>query len=418
MNMKTNLNRPFVFLALAVLLVACGEDPVDPQPEPEASEVENICGDWPFPCAGEVPEATLSDAVQLVPSAALPVTPQDANNNLGAVLHDGRMFFAWRTAPTHFASAEVQMIIMSTEDHENWSLETVIDLDTDVREPEFLSWNGELYFYFARLGTDSTAFEPGDMLMSHYEGPGDWSEPVSIWDNFIPWSIQVIDDVPYMLGYTGGENIYEFDGEPQRVYWLTTTDGMNWVPVFDDHPVVLEGGISETDFVFLEDGSLVAVSRNEAGDDTGFGMRICRAEPESLWDWQCVTDRKKYDSPELFTHDGDVYLVGRRNVTETGYYDLGRNGERSELAAAYQGAYWTAPKRCSLWQVDPESLSVTWILDLPSKGDTCFPDVIPLSEDDYLVYNYSSEFDQDDDIAWFQGQIRPTIIYWTVLTLP
>ena len=50
----------------------------------------------------------VGDPVQVVPSDGLPVTPQDANNNLSVTDFDGRTFLAWRTAPDHFASTEAQ----------------------------------------------------------------------------------------------------------------------------------------------------------------------------------------------------------------------------------------------------------------------------------------------------------------------
>lgn len=37
------------------------------------------------------------------------------------------------------------------------------------------------------------------------------------------------------------------------------------------------------------------------------------ASAETLGGWVCKTDLRKYDSPLVFTHDDDVYVVGRRN---------------------------------------------------------------------------------------------------------
>jgi hypothetical protein len=188
--------------------------------------------------------------------------------------------------------------------------------------------------------------------------------------------------------------------------------------VIPDQPVVLTGGSSETDFVFLDDGSLLAVSRNEMGDETGWGMKICRAWPDALGDWQCVADRRKYDSPLLFRHRDQVYLIGRRNMTETGDYDLQRRDLCDFLQTlTYELDYWFRPKRCSLWRVDPDALAVEFILDLPSCGDTCFPGIVPLGRGNYLVYNYTSPLDGNDPF-WLQGQLNPTLIYGIMLTLP
>ena len=68
-----------------------------------------------------------------------------------------------------------------------------------------------------------------------------------------------------------------------------------------------------------------------------------------------------------------IYLIGRRNLTETGNYDLmQRDLSHVAQTTAYLGAYSQQRKRCSLWSVDPRELGVTLIEDLPSRGDTCF----------------------------------------------
>ena len=159
------------------------------------------------------------------------------------------------------------------------------------------------------------------------------------------------------------------------------------------------------------------MSRNEAGDELGWGMKICRADADALADWECVADPKKYDSPLLFRHGRDVYLLGRRNLTETGDYDLFRRDRPHFVQTlAHELDYWLRPKRCSLWRVDPESLEVEFVLDLPSRGDTSFPALVPLGGGRYLVYNYTSPLDGTDPF-WLQGQLGPTLIYSVVLTL-
>ena len=92
----------------------------------------------------------------VVPGSGLPpqVTSQDSNNNLDVVRHDGRVFLAFRTGPSHFAHTDVQMYVVSSTDQKNWRFETNIALGTDVREPRFLSWQGKLHLYFAVLGSN------------------------------------------------------------------------------------------------------------------------------------------------------------------------------------------------------------------------------------------------------------------------
>lgn len=366
---------------------------------------------------------TLSDYEVVVPSEELPASVQEslmeANNNLDIVLHDGRFFLAFRTAPNHFASEEATLYVVSSTDRKNWTFEAGFFEGKDVREPRFLSFDGDLFLYYAVLGTNPVDFEPGEMRASQRTGPTDWTEPEAIYKpGFIPWRTKTVDGVPYMLTYVGGENIYDFTRDPIYVHWLTTEDGFTWEPVIPGQPIVLTGGSSETDFVFLNDGSLVAVSRNEMGDEIGWGMKICRADADALGDWECASDPKKYDSPLLFRHGREVYLIGRRNLTGTGDYDLFRRDLGPFLQTMdYELDYWFRPKRCSLWRVHPKSLRVEFVLDLPSNGDTCFPGMVPLGKGRYLIYNYTSSLDEKD-YFWLQGQLNPTLIYSILLTLP
>ena len=406
-----------VVVVLSLCTWTCSDETTVP---PAGSAEPTLCDVLSVPCAEPGEEIVVGDALPLVPSDNLPseLSIQDGNNNLDVTYHDGRVFFAFRSAPNHFASADAVINVISSEDHEEWTFEASFSMDTDLREPRLLSWNGKLFLYFAVLGDNPYAFEPQGSRVSEYLGPANWTEPEEIFEvGFMPWRARVIDDVPYLIGYAGGENIYEGGTEPMQVKWLTTTDGRNWTAVVPGQEAVLTGGGSEADFAFLSDGTLVAVARNEEGDETGFGSKICRASADDLGNWECAYDPKKYDSPLVFRHGDTVYLVGRRNLTETGNYDLGYD-DRSLSAQflAYEADYWVNPKRCSLWEVDHETLSVELVLDLPSRGDTCFASVLPLDDYNYLVYNYTSPLD-GDDVSWVDGQMGPTLIYTAVLTM-
>jgi hypothetical protein len=413
---------PWFLLCLLLVAAACGQAEDDCVECPPADDDDTADDDDQSPdddTADEIP--TLSDPIRVVPSAGLPdeVTTQPANNNLDVTFHDGRVFLAFRTAQTHFAGRTVRLFVVSSADQVNWDFETTFFMETDLREPRLLSWNGRLFLYFAVLGTNPLDFEPQGMMVSEYQGPGEWTPAEWFYDEgFIPWRAKVIDDVPYLLAYVGGGSIYDLNPEPIDVHWLTTTDGVNWAPVIPGQPVVLSGGTSETDFVFLDDGSLVAVSRDEAGGPEGFGMRICRAPADDLGQWECVVDPRKYDSPLVFRHGPDVYLIGRRNVTGDGYYDLGYDDLPLPVQhILYELDYWIHPKRCSLWKIDPDELRVDFVLDLPSRGDTCFPGLLTWSADEFTVYNYTSPLDGPDEF-WLQGQLGPTKIVRVDLAFP
>lgn len=407
--------------------MACGDEARQasvPEPHPLCERV-GLCGEAPT-------ALTIGAPTIVAPSEAMPegVVSQVAHNNLDVAWHDdgdgGRVFFAFRTGPTHFASTEVVMYVVSSADLATWRFEGRFDLDTDVREPQLLSLGGKLYFYFVELGSEMADFEPRGVHLAEWIGPGSFSELRPIFEpGFLVWRVktmarpgEVEGEWAYAFGYDGGENVYDNDGEAIDVRWLRTRDGLAWEPVAGDG-VVLSGGVSETDAVVMDDGVVIAVARNEAGDESGFGSKICRGEAAAPATWTCVNDKRKYDSPLVFRHGDEVWLIGRRNVTESGHYDLDEHDRPlSERYLSYQFAYWTAPKRCALWRVDPVTLAVTWQADLPSAGDTCFPEAIRLDAHHLLVFNYTSPLGQERDPTWSEGQLAPTQIYWTVVALP
>ena len=388
-------NEGVMFSAFMLLLVSCS--PKDFVDEPPSTPL-------------------LGEQVLVTPGPGMPVEAESmpSNNNLDVVWHNDRVFYAFRTAPDHFASEQTRLHVVSSVDQVDWEHEVTVHRDTDVREPRFLSLGDKLFLYFAVLGTDPFAFEPQGTMVSVYE-EGVWSEPV--WmsdDNLIPWRTRMVDGVATRIGYVGGDEIYDLEGYPAiEVKWMTSPDGLNWT----GHTVWTGGG-SETDFAFEASGRLVAVVRNEAGDSEGFGSLICSAEPDSLLEWECRHDPRKYDSPLVFAHDGEIWLIGRRNVTETGHFDLGLDDLSHDTQFLnYSAEYWQTPKRCSLWRVDGDTLLVDHVLDLPSKGDTCFASILPVGEKSYEIYNYSSDPD-GPDVSWFEGQRGNTNIYRQRLTFP
>ena len=388
---------------------------------------------WGLACGSEVerpmspaPDAapTLGVQTQVIPGPGIDVPVMPSNNNLDVVVFEDAWFLAWRTAPTHFASAETQLHIVRSTDQESWSHEATLEMGTDLREPRFLVHDGELLLYFAALGDSATDFEPGQTFHVERDSSGQWGEPqLTFDDGFIPWRMYQWDGASVMVGYVGGDDIYDFGDTgayaPRvEVKMLTSLDGREWSALVPGKATVQTGGGSETAVTRLADGSLVAVMRNEAGDEDGWGSKVCTAPAGSLADWTCSPDPRKYDSPLVFRHGRRVWLIGRRNLNDTGHYDLGYDHLDARAATLqYQLDYWNHPKRCSLWEVHPGTRSVEFVLDLPSRGDTCFASAIPVGGDDWMVYNYSSPVD-GPDLDWIDGQLGETRIYRQRLTLP
>jgi hypothetical protein len=80
-----------------------------------------------------------------------------------------------------------------------------------------------------------------------------------------------------------------------------------------------------------------------------------------------------------------------------------------------QLAYIPEAKRCALWRVADDGTRLSYVLDLPSRGDTCFTAVLPGdTPSSVVVYDYSSDV-EGPDLPWTVGQRRPTYVYRHVL---
>ena len=118
----------------------------------------------------------------------------------------------------------------------------------------------------------------------------------------------------------------------------------------------------------------------------------------------------------MFTHDGEVYFFARRNLANDGRYDLGVGSGLLRMLRN-QLAYITQAKRCALWRYDMATEKVGFVLDLPSRGDTCFASVLPGDASDrVVVYDYSSDV-AGPELPWTAAQRRPTFVYRHVLEL-
>lgn len=363
--------------------------------------------------------AEVSPPSWVVPGPGLPaeIGLDPANNNISLACHGGRIFLAWRTALTHFASGHSRLYVMSTTDpRRGWTFETRLALGRDVREPFLLSVGSRLFLYFAELGADATAFEPQGLWRMERLGVGQWSERQR-WGGprEVAWDFKVRQGRIWMTSYRGDR--YGL-GRPQvelRLRW--SEDGLEWHDTPARDSVVYRGGVSEAAFEFDAKGALWAVTRNEDGDDSGFGSHLVSAPAGRPWEWRfperCSPTR--YDSPRLFRHGKDLYLIARRDPErdfDQGFDLWPQRFRRLPLLISYS----LRPKRTTLYHVDTEMRRLVPLTDLPSAGDTAFPAVARLGPHEFLVANYTSPLDMPD-ASWIDGQVSPrgTAIYMVML---
>ncbi len=357
----------------------------------------------------------VSPPTPVVPSQSLPagLEVQKANNNLSIALYQGRLFLAFRTAPTHFASANARLIVLSSDNlGQSWIQEASFATGRDLREPYLLEVDGRLVLYFAEMGVRLYAFEPHALWRASRCGQGCWTPAVQ-WGgpDEVAWDFKVRGGRAWMTSYRGKH--YDLQTKAIEVRFRTSLDGVEWKDV--GKGPVYRGGATEVSFEFDRQGGLWAISRNEDGDESGFGSHVASAEPATPGNWRFPerSNPLRFDSPRLFRHGQDIYLVARR--------DLGPPvGARFESTAGPMrkllvwASYSLQPKRTALYRLDRAARRFDLVVDLPSAGDTAFPSVVRLSPNEFLVANYTSAF-RHEKRSWIWGQLNGTGIYFVRL---
>ncbi len=340
----------------------------------------------------------------VVPDDNLPsaLVAQASNNNVDIHFFQGDLYLAWRTGPYHFADEAAQLLVMASSDGgESWRDVLVADHGADVREPRLYDIGGRLFLMYFEAGVEPTAFEPKEIWQRSMEPDGTWTSAERVFEEVeVPWDIKVRGGVAYMTSYIGG-HYQDAQTDPLELRFRQSDNGHSWMPVGDEATVYV-GGVSEAAFEFDVDGSLWALTRNEDCDQSGCGSHVCWAASSSLGTWECPAQSapRRFDSPELFRHGDEIYVVARRNLGET-------FGPEGDLLT-----YSLSPKTTAVFRINKEERSLVHLMDLPGAGDTAFPSVRRTGSDTFLLANYTSPLD-DPEISWLDGQIseKGTQIY-------
>lgn len=339
----------------------------------------------------------------LVPGpAAAGVDCLSANNNLDLTRFEGRLWLAWRTAPSHFASAEARLEVSSAPGPEGpWRHETTVALGADLREPRWVIHQGRLQLWFMKLGTDPKRFQPQGVHRLSTDGHS-WTSPEpALQESVVPWRITKLQNRWAMIGYRGAEKMYSARPADPVVELRWSDDLETWSSPVDLHP-----GGTECELIELPDGQIVGLTRNEGptrrGGDLLFGPDLEHLSVTPI--------SQKPDSPNMFLWQGKPYVFTRRQLAFGGRYDHMPAWVPGAVAIRVDQAVWSVTrKRSALFSVNTNTRSLDWVLDLPSCGDTSFAAVVHEPDGSILVADYSSPVDRGDPI-WLRGQLRPTQI--------
>ena len=279
-----------------------------------------------------------------------------------------KFWLTFRSCPGgHGVDRSASIIVLRSDDAQKWEPVHRFSVpDRDTRDPHFLDFKGRLFVY---TGTWWSGVD-GNLPRERYDinkhlGFAAWTEDGETWSapqqlegtygHYI-WRAAAHDGTAYLCarrkrGYTekesgaGGVEIME-----SAV--LESDDGLNWrfLSLFQ------ETRGNETAFRFLEDGSVLAVSR--AGSKKA---QLAKAkQPYQSW---ARRDLPTYIGGPLLARWGDRWIVGGRRSTG--------HGPRTTL-------YWLAAD-----QLHP-------FAELPSDGDNSYPGFVELDNGNGLVSWYSS----------------------------
>jgi len=364
---------------------------------------------------------TLKNFTWVVPNKNLPpeVVPNLSNNCIGIILFQNILFLGWRSGPFHFASPDVVIYIVSSKDMgKTWQFENKIKVGFDMREPHFIVFNNQLIFSYFEAGRDPLDFEPKALYRIKRNSFQSWTSP-EVWGQpgEITWQLDVINGIGYSSSYIGDH--YQPEAANMKLYFNYTTDGKNWLPINRTTQYQYFGGVSELGWTLDIDGNFWGVMRNEDGDDSGWGSRIAYASKGNLGYWMLFppdrSDPDIYESPKMFVHGGDVYLIARRDLDPP--FDLGLRNESYEVQKyANLIEYSLRAHTTSVWRLNKQTKKLEFLIDLPGCGDTAFPSIIRIGPNTYLVANYSSPLNHPE-WSWIQGQISSegTQIYFIII---
>lgn len=342
------------------------------------------------------------------------VISQKSNNNVAIEFFQNRLFLAFRTSKSHFAGKGTRMYIISTGDGKNWELEWRSETGQDAREPQLISYKGQLHFYYFTAGTKPTQFKPSKIYKITRGGMKAWSSPEQILEEGeVHWEMKVRDGLLWMTSYLGSH--YRVGGGAAKLLLKLkkSSDGKNFTPENPSRDFVYMGGVSEAGFEFDADGNLYSVTRNEDGDASGFGAHLVFAPSYDLSYWSMASTAQAYESPRMFRHGKDLYLIARRQLSNAPF-DWARRGGYGWRRIVNWLHYSLTAKTTSLFKMDADSRELKLVMDLPGAGDTAFPSIRRVNAHTFLVANYTSPLHRKYR-KWIVGQLKQTKIYLIAL---
>lgn len=330
------------------------------------------------------------------PNPLLPI--QKANNNLDVVTFKNQYYLAFRTAPSHFASKKTKLVILKTMNLVDYTVDTILGIGNDIREPRFCVKGDSLFLYFFEGGAKKFKFEPKKLWAIVKTTTSKWTAPADQQlDGFVPWRVRNINSTFYLSAYYG-VNLYNKDHH-SNLRLFTSSNGLQWKPLSDSAQCNLD---------FAEEGEFIADTKGELWGTIrfeGFGGALFHAEKNNWAKWVFYRTDYKYDSALLFNVGDDTYLIARRNL----------DGKANRFKSRNRNLIrYSLTRKCtSLYKINKTQKTIDPILDFPSTGDNAYAGIVQTGANEYAVFNYSS--DPKHPKNWIRGQLGKTNIYMHLL---
>ncbi len=326
---------------------------------------------------------------------------RSSNNNLDVTTFNSKFYLATRNAPSHFASKKAKLIIWKGNNLDSLELSQTIEMRSDLREPRFFSKNDTLFLMFFQAGTKKFKFQPKSAWVM-FLNKNTWSKPkqINLPQGYVPWRIKTYNQIHYLSSYEGSKQ-YNIN-EPGEIRMFISNNGFDWRGLTKTPQIIHPRAISEGEFVFDSIGNIFGIARLEYD-----GSYIFYGTKDSLDQFEYRYSEYKFDSPLLFEHNKQFYLLSRRNID--GKFVKKKKHKKNLIR------YSMKRKTTSLFRVDFSNHCLIHLLDLGTTGDCAFPAIVKKNKDEYYIIDYSSNIKKKKK-NWIRGQLGSTNIYMTTLS--
>lgn len=277
------------------------------------------------------------------------------------VRHQDHLYCTFREGSGHIPGRNGLVRVIRSADGMNWESVALLDEPhVDLRDPKLsVTSDGRLMVNMGASYYHDTKRVGIESRVSFFDSDSDsFGKPIKV---VLPKEALTGFDWLWRLTWHDGWGwgcVQQVPNQGDRALQLVRSrDGIHF-----EHVTTLDVTFpSETTLRFLEDNSMLAMTRRSGGDSLGW---IGTARPPYK-DWTFQPSNKRFGGPNLTQLPNGSWLAGSR----------GYGGKEATTA---------------LWKFDPDAAKFADLLTLPSGGDTSYPGFVIDEENDRVLVSYYS----------------------------